>query len=200
MRGWLLLVALVALLPACGGRTSLVGPPGQRYDGRARDASLDGPHRRDGRPLDQRAPRDRQPIHDACLPIPASKVQGYYQGSWKGMWTCPGQQGQTVFGDLYFTLTPAGSPDSFNIKGSMTGYVDPGIPFSTQIIGSMNCTSLVGQLPKIVVGSGGIIYELTGSMTGTFHAYPQSLQNGLWKAQEKGGSCTASGSWYANQQ
>jgi len=183
----------------CGSRTGLGGPVGPAYrrDGGARDAApSDGPRRVDGALPDLLVPRDRQGA-DACLPIAASKVQGNYKGGWKGTWSCPGDTPQSVSGSLSFNLTPAGSPDAFNVKGSMSGVVDPGVPFSAGITGSMGCTALAGNLPKIVVGSGGLIYELSGTMVGTFQASPQGFAAGSWKAKEVGGSCGASGSWFA---
>jgi hypothetical protein len=105
----------------------------------------------------------------------------------------------SVSGKLFFSLTPAGSPDSFKVQGSMDGFVDPGVPFGTSIQGSMGCTSLSAQLPEIVVGSGGIIYKLTGSMSGTFQAFPQGFPGGAWKASEENGACFATGSWKADR-
>ena len=65
------------------------------------------------------------------------------------------------------------------------------------ILASVHLTALAGNLPKIVVGSGGLIYELSGTMVGTFQASPQGFAAGSWKAKEVGGSCGASGSWFA---
>jgi len=208
-----LVLAALCLLPltACGGRSAL-GTAGSGADGKPSrlDGSVrDAPRARDWRwPFDSRPPRDLRPwprdlaFKDACLPIPASQVQGSYVGGWKGSWKCPGQPGTTLSGDLSFYLTPAGSPDAFNVKGTMKGYVDPGFPFSSSITGTMGCTSLQASLPDIVVGSGGIVYKLTGQISGSFQAAPsRRFENGTWTAKQAGGggsSCKASGVWYAD--
>jgi hypothetical protein len=208
----LLLLALGAVLvAACGGRSALGtagswtdGKPSSKLDGGTRDA----PRARDWRwPFDGRPPRDIRPqprdrsVKDTCLPIPASQVTGSYVGGWKGSWKCPGQPWTSLSGDLSFKLTPAGSPDAFNVKGTMKGYVDPGFPFKSSITGTMGCTSLSAALPDIMVGSGGIMYQLTGQIAGYYQAYPtRRFPNGSWTAKQSasGSKCQASGSWYAN--
>lgn len=202
------LVGLVLCFGGCGGRavpTFQEGGPGANKDGAwITDGGVvawdHGILRRDANTIawDSRLPRDA-PVGDSCLPIPAKAVQGSYAGKWKGTWSCPAiGQNMAVSGSLQFTLTPAGSPESFYVKGSMSGYVEPGIPFSSTITGTMGCTSLSASLPNIIIGSGGVIAQLKGAMTGVFTALPkQGFPSGSWNAQEKGGSCKAFGVWQA---
>lgn len=205
MRYLLTLVLSATVLVGCGGRSGLFPWHNGYSDGSPppkKDAAVtrDGFQRRDGRMLrDVRVPRDRA-TKDACLPIPAYQVQGSYTGNWEGIWKCSNQKGTTINGTLQFTLTPSGSPDSFKVKGGMKGMVLGGFPFYGDIQGTMGCTSLWASMPKIVVGSGGLIYELTGDMSGQFVAQPvRSFTSGSWTAKEVGGSgnCFAQGSWKA---
>jgi hypothetical protein len=196
---------LVVGLLGCGGRSALVGPGGQvpqPQDGRVPgDGARDGFRRSDGGPRrDVRPwPLDLYSV-DSCLAIPSGMVQGTYSGSWSGTWHCPGQGAQQVSGDLKFTLYPAGSPEAFTVVGKMSGYVvSSGFPFDTDINGTMGCTALSAQLPQILVGMGALKIELVGSIVGTFQTYPQGFPSGTWKAQEKNGSCWASGSWNAKK-
>jgi hypothetical protein len=192
------LAAVTLLLAACGGRSvSLppwVGDGGPSYDGASTDGvAADGPG------LDGRQPLDRR-VHDACLPIPASQVKGNYSGSWKGTWKCHSSPAQTVSGTLYFTLSPAGAPESFDVVGAMSGYVQSGIPspLSSNIKGTMGCTALNASLPYIQVGSGAVMLTLTGTMRGTFST--QGFRNGTWTAKEtKSQPCQASGTWQAKK-
>lgn len=201
-----LVVGGAVLLLGCGGRSGLGTPPVPALDGGATvDARKDGPPRRDGPWLrdapywpDMRRPPDLM-AKDSCLPIPASQVEGYYDGGWKGSWKCPGQPHTPVSGSLSFKLYAAGGPESFAIAGSMDGMVSPGIPFGSMIKGTMGCTSLNAQLPDILVGSGALMYKLTGTMVGAFQAVPQGFPSGQWKASEPNGACYASGSWYAKR-
>ncbi len=203
MRGGLVLSG-VLLLVGCGGRSSLL--PGARQDGGTpSDAHTDGPQRRDGPYLrdapvwpDQRRPTDLL-AKDSCLPIPSGQVEGYYEGGWKGTWKCQGQPHTSVSGVLSFKLYASGSPESFGVGGDMSGMVDPGVPFGSAIQGSMGCTSFSAQLPGIIVGSGGIMYKLVGSLVGVFQTSPPGFPSGQWKASEPGGSCYASGGWYAKR-
>jgi hypothetical protein len=53
-------------------------------------------------------------------------------------------------------------------------------------------------MPNIIIGSGAVIAQLKGAMSGAFAALPsQGFPSGTWSAQEKGGSCKASGVWQA---
>ena len=196
MRLWL--TALV-LLAGCGGLSGLslsTGVPGSDGASPARDAAaVDGALPRPDAPRwpDQRVVPDRS----SCLPIPAWQVEGYYEGSWKGVWKCPGQSGTSVGGTLSFKLYAQTGPDSFGVAGDMSGTVSPGLPFGTMISGTMGCTALSADLPEIIVGSGAILTKLTGALVGTFQASPQGFPAGQWKAAEPGGKCQASGAWYA---
>lgn len=186
------------VLAGCGGRSGLGLPSGVPpvADGisPARDASVDGPLLRPDAPRwpDQRVAPDWW----SCLPIPATQVEGYYEGAWKGVWKCPGQPGASLGGTLSFKLY-AGSPDSFAVAGDMSGTVSPGLPFGTMISGTMGCTALSADLPEIIVGSGAVLTKLTGALVGTFQTSPQGFPSGQWKAAEPGGKCQASGSWTA---
>jgi hypothetical protein len=186
------------LLSACGARTGQL-PPWLTDGGSVKvDApAVDGPG------LDGRPPPDRN-MHDACLPIPASQVSGSYKGLWKGSWTCPGAGSQGISGTLYFSLTPSGGPESFKVVGAMNGMVSGSVlPFSTNISGSMGCTALSAGLPYIQVGSGGLMIQLSGTITGalsTSATGKPGFSNGSWSAKETGPTpCKASGSWSAFQ-
>ena len=192
------------LLAACGGRSG----PGQGYrDGsktwppwdqgvlpRDKGPHLDHPFVRDLTPI-----RDRT-VKDACLPIPAKQVTGTYKGSWKGTWFCPGLKGESISGSLTFGLSPAGSPDNFNVSGKMNGTVAPVMAFTGSINGKMGCAALNAAMPDIKVSSGALIYQLTGTMNGLFTVKagsPHGFRNGTWKATEPKLKCNASGTWEA---
>jgi len=202
MRQLALLASLGLVLGACGGRSSTgVG----RQDGRVLDkghvTTKDGPVWYDDAYSvpDVYWPRDLVWQPDSCLPVASGQVQGYYAGTWQGTWSCSGTS-TSVSGKLAMTLMPAGSPSSFSVKGDMTGTVGPGFPFSGSVNGGMSCTSFSGTLPDIVIGSGAMIYKLTGSMLGTYANTTGQLgfTKGSWKAtQASGGSCYASGTWSA---
>ncbi|MCA9672893.1 MAG: hypothetical protein KC503_45190 [Myxococcales bacterium] len=190
----LIVAATLLLAVGCGARSGQRsahdsdGSPVPPRDSGVRDnLLLDTP----GPPLDMRRV-------DSCLPIPASQVQGTYAGKWTGTYRCPGQLSVTVNGELKFTLSPADTPDSFRVRGDMVGtVVSVGVPFATPIEGTMGCTALDAQLPRIAVGSGTEVFLGTGTLRGTFVASPRSFPNGSWRAQQSNSSCTASGTWSA---
>jgi hypothetical protein len=138
---------------------------------------------------------------DACLPIPADEVRGYYVGTWKGTWSCPGQSKSPVSGEMSFDLIPDGKPESFKVTGTMNGMVQSVAPFSSSISGRMGCTALSASLPNIRVGSGALMYSLKGTFKGVFGAIPSrpaGFKNGAWTASETSGNCNASGTWKAD--
>lgn len=182
-------LALAVAAGACGGRAvpgDAAVSPGDADGG----GPGDGPRAGDGPPL----PRD-QLVRDSCLPIPAKQVTGSYSGQWKGVLKCKGMPQTSISGTLGFTLTPAGSPEAFKVKGSMSGTVFGGLPFAGPISGAMGCTALTAGLPDIKVGSGALIYRLKGTLSGTLGS--SGFRSGSWTA--KGEGCTASGSWRANK-
>ena len=209
MRACITVSVAALLLAACGGRSgpgqnrlfSDGGAKGVKLD-RGKTPPLDGRivHKEHGISVDAVQLRDRT-IKDACLPIPAKQVQGSYKGTWKGTWFCPGLKGQPVYGGLTFKLSPAGSPDNFNMSGDMSGTVAPVMTFKASINGKMGCAALNAAMPDITVSSGAIIYSLTGTMNGLFSAkagQPHGFRNGSWKASEPKLKCSASGSWEAS--
>jgi len=198
---------MAAVLCGCGGRTGLVGQgAGGGADGGkvawdvggvadGRSATRDG-----AAAVDQGTPRDTR-SRDACLPIPAKKVSDTYKGTWKGKWSCGGVKPESISGTLSFKLSPAGSPDNFNVSGSMTGTVVLGLTFKGSINGKMGCTSLSAAMPDITVGSGPVLYQLTGTMRGAFSKTGPSshgFKGGTWTAKEPKLKCNASGTWEAS--
>lgn len=187
MKSSLLLLFLILSLAACGERP--VRAPDDR------DGSM--PPADHGSMRDRIEPVDRR-LRDACLPIPAKQVSGKYAGTWKGIWRCPGLKGEAVSGTLSFRLSPAGSPESFNVNGAMTGTVQPVMTFKGSIKGKMGCTALSASMPDITVSSGALIFNLTGAMRGAFSTKAGSthgFRNGTWQASEAKLKCDASGSW-----
>jgi len=197
------------LLLSCGGRSGLgqlggVADSGAAEPGHDRGVIVHKDAK--GPPLDHAFLQDLPPIRDrtlkdACLPIPAKQVAGTYRGAWKGTWFCPGLKAQSVFGTLTFGLSPAGSPENFNVSGKMTGTVAPVMAFTGSIHGQMGCAALNAAMPDIKVSSGALIYKLTGTMNGLFTAragLPHGFRNGTWKANEPTVKCNASGTWEAN--
>jgi hypothetical protein len=187
------------LLAGCGGRTT----PGWMVTDGGRDPDVRGKldvGRRDGRrkdvyrPLDKRSP-------DSCLPIPASQIAGGYTGAWSGTWYC-GSTAELIKGDLKLNLQPAGGPSSFAVEGALSGTVDPGFPISGSVSGKMVCTSFSGSIPDLIVGSGGLIYKLTGTLYGVYAAQTgvwSGFKNGTWKATDPSTSCYATGTWSATR-
>jgi hypothetical protein len=193
-------ITLAIALAGCGGRSSL-GWSGT--DGGLADRT--SPRFDGGRP-DTRAydvpmsRRDRAiPLPDTwCLPVPAGKVQGTYTGAWTGTWSCSGTA-TTISGELKLALSPAGAPTAFAVKGTMTGNISYGVPFSGSVGGTMGCSGLQATMPDIVVGSGAMMYKLTGSMQGTFFGGSVPGFSGGWKAYDPATGCSASGSWKASR-
>jgi hypothetical protein len=217
MRIVLLLSALM-LAGACGGRTSLNIPPGvkldhsvvtpdrslPRYDG----TPWPGPERGvvvpdfGVHPVPDKAkplPDKSLPLDKSCLPLPASQIEGGYVGQWKGSFTC--LPGTTVNGDLKFTLTSIGS-SMLQVSGSFVGSMY-GFPLSSNIGGSMSCTTFGGSLPAVVAGSGAMILTGTGSLSSTFAVSASGtwgFPSGSWTITQQNGTCTGTGTWYANKQ
>lgn len=143
-------------------------------------------------------------VHDAlpdgCLPIPAHQARGKYSGTWKGSMSCPGLAPWDVDGQLTLELSPAGSPASFKVAGTMTGVISATYSFSTSLNGSMGCSKLTATMAEITVNVDGYPYRLNGSIEGTFlssKAVPRGFSKGKWTAEAKIDNCTASGTWTA---
>ncbi len=195
-RRTILLAGCLVLLGCDSHRTIIDDDGGQTEDGQPGDLPLV--------PDKKRVP-DKKPIpdkqkKDSCLPLPSKQVQGSYAGTWKGTLNCPKLGGKSsISGSMKFSLSPSGSPESFKVKGSMSGTALGYMPFTSSISGTMGCTNLNANLPDIVVGSGALMFKGKGSMKGVF-AYKNGkrlFRNGTWSGKESTGLCTASGTWAA---
>jgi hypothetical protein len=211
-RGILGALLFCALAAGCGGRSAIgTSIPGQRDGGLWPDGV---PVYRDARPwkkdvwpvkLDRAFVKDWTPPPDlGCLPIPAGQATGTYQGAWKGTLSCPGMAQQTMSGTLKVSLSKIGGTSaSFNVKGSLEGQLDPGLPVAGSFSGKMTCTALSATVPSVTIGSGAIVYKLNGGINGTFAKTGTGtgwgFPGGVLEIKDSSLGCVASGSWYANK-
>jgi hypothetical protein len=180
-------ILVAALLVAgCGSRSPVLSPRAGHTDGSLPDhGSVRADH---FQVLDQ----------PSCVPAPSSDVLGKYQASWNGTWSCPGQSGINIGGDIVFEMKAAEN-GSYSMKGTMFG-IAPSPVFSGTVTGSMTCTTLTAMVPTIALGSG---ITASGSLSAEF-AYVSpyvgwGFPKGVWNAAQVGGSCSASGNWIASR-
>lgn len=197
--GQVVLLAGLFALAGCDSHRTVINDDGGQgvQDGSPGDVA----RRWDGKGAPDRRVVPDKAQKDSCLPLPSKQVQGSYKGTWKGVINCPSLGGKSsISGTMQFSLSPAASPESFSVKGSMSGTALGTMPFTSSITGTMGCIQLVASLPDIAVGVGGATLKGKGSMKGTFavNKGTRLFRAGTWQGKENSNLCTASGSWLAS--
>ena len=141
---------------------------------------------------------------------------GKYVGSFKGVYQSPLVVGipLNIQGRIQFELNQSASGEFFEISnGHVEGAADPtgglagdggGVPFSADIVGTLNCDS--GQLEGGKLENGVytafdvITGNFDGPITGTYDRNTSTFTNGTWKVTEPantafGGSGTWAATW-----
>ncbi len=147
------------------------------------------------------------PGSDACLPIPAGQVKGAYAGTWRGVYTCPGNQPWEIQGNLSLSMKPAGGDSGYEVTGEMKGVADKYYHLKGGVVGTLGCRAMQARLDSISVTvyllGIPITYYMRGSLRGIFSPSltgQSGFKLGTWTAEDKGSSCSASGSWTATEQ
>lgn len=198
-KGQVAMLAGCLALVGCDSHRTIIyddGGPGA-WDGSPGDVT----RTRDGRRAPDRKGRPDKMPKDSCLPLPSKQVQGSYHGAWKGVINCPSFGGKSsISGTMQFSLSPAASPESFSVKGSMSGTAMGTMPFTSGISGTMGCVQLAASLPDIAVGVGSATLKGKGTMKGTFAVQKGTrlFRAGTWQGKENSNLCSASGSWQAS--
>ncbi len=204
------LLAVIALVAACGARSALDPPlaPSSASGDTGGGVIVHGaiPRPTDGSaavdagvvaPPDVGLPPDTQP---SCLPAPPAVINGAYSGGWKGVIDCQPLIGNTPFnGELKLSLGITPNPVNFDVRGVMWGNVS-GVSLEGDIEGSMGCTSVKAAIPGLSINGGTIPLQLDGSLTGKLSLTANGrlqLEGDFAISGQNFGNCRAKGTWFA---
>jgi hypothetical protein len=116
---------------------------------------------------------------------------GHYVGTFEGTYVSPATfvgVPVPVSGDLDLTLTQSAKGEFFDIaNGKMSGVADLVFPFSSGLVGTLNCTTAKlegGFMTKGTYNALGTNYFYEGPLIGDYDKLTNAFVNGTWRVGE----------------